>query len=305
MWVSLWHRQPACGCVQHSLGACCRRLLLLALAWWASLQAFPPGLASASERDDDVAMAMIFSFREASQVHLLAHALGTAAISGTPSDEVIKHCDRAMQSYEAISIPLLAKYLGNVDLDPQTRSTFVQIQALQKRALAEVQAIKEMAESGNAQAQRLAFIEANKAYNEVSEPLVARMMNGRTEQANQAGGASLDDAKGIQSPNRRVFSDEAWAGVAAEVAKQGLVRDPADAEKFFGTFALLKQVFVEKRIPDPSPRQLFGLAKVLNLAFHQVSAEKIETTLATMLRLAKETGTDIASREALLEMGDK
>lgn len=260
--------------------------------------------AFSAPRPDDVAMAMVFSFREASQVHLLAHALGTAALNSTPPDEVIKHCDRAIQSYEAVSIPMLGKYLTNVDHDPETRETFRQIQEMQRLALAEVQAIRAMAESGNGQAERLAFVEANRAYNATVQPLTARMVN---PVARGDGGEPDEPVNGrlIKSPDRRVFSDEMWTAIAEEVANKGFVRDPSDANKFFGTFGLLKLVFVEKDIPDPSVKQLFGLAKVLTVAFNQMTPEKLETTLFSILKLAKETGTEVASRQALLEMGEE
>lgn len=256
-------------------------------------------------RADDVAMAMVFSFREASQVHLLAHALGTAAINGTSSEEVTKQCDRAIQSYESVSIPMLGRYLGNVDHDPQTRETFRQIQEMQKLALAEVQAIRAMAKSKNGQAERLAFVEANRAYNEAVQPLVARMASpaAQADAGSEADGP--DNGPLLQSPNKRVFSDEAWTEIAEEVAKRGLVQDPSDAKKFFGTFGLLKLVFVEKEIPNPSAKQIFGLAKVLNVAFHQMTPDKLEATLLSMLKLAKETGTEVASRQALLKMGEE
>lgn len=131
-----------------------------------------------AQRADDVAMALIFSFREATQIHLLAHALGTAALNGTPSQEVIDHCERAINSYEAISIPMLRKFAGTVAHDKDARDTCEHIQALQKRALAEVKAIKAMAESGNAQAERLAFVAANRAYNEVAQPLAKAIVTG-------------------------------------------------------------------------------------------------------------------------------
>ena len=257
------------------------------------------------QRADDIAMAAIFSFREATQVHLLAHALGTAALNGTPSEEVVKHCERAIDSYKNVSLPILRKYLANVDHDWETRETFSQIQLLQQRALAEVQAIKAMAESGNAQAERLAFVEANRAYSEAAQQVVARVVKDKTQASSGDEAAGQGKVTAIQSPNRRVLSDESWGEIADEFVKKGFARDPADAAKFFGTVGMLKQVFVEKRIPDPSPKQLFGLAKVLNIPFHQMTPEKIETTLATMLRLAKETGTEVASREALLKMEDE
>ena len=267
-----------------------------------------PGVSAHAQpprQGDDITMVIFFSFSEASSIHLLAHALGMASLKGSPSKEVVEHCDRAIEGFKGISVPMLGEYLTNVDHDEQTRETFRQIQVLQERALAEVQAIKAMAESGNAQAERLAFIKANSAYSAIVKPLVARMLSGNTTQADQDGVTPADAAASIRSPNRKVFSDEEWEAIANELTKQGLVSEPSDANKYFGTFALLKQVFVDKRIHDPSPKQLFGLAKVLNLAFHQVAAEEIETDLATMLRLAKEIGSEVASRAALMKMGEE
>jgi hypothetical protein len=283
----------------------CRGLRSVVVAFVAVLIFACPAFPDGPERADDVAMAMIFAFREASQVHLLAHALGTAALNSTPPDEVIKHCDRAIQSYEAVSIPMLGKYLTNVDHDAQTRETFRQIQEMQQLALAEVQAIRAMAKSGNGRAERLAFVEANRAYNEAVQPLAARMVNPAAEvEAGNDSGDTTDDTA-IKSPNKRVFSDAAWTEIAEELAKRGFIQEPSDASRFFGTFGLLKLVFVEKEIPDPSTKQLFGLAKVLNVAFHQMTPDKLEATLGSMLRLAKETGTEIASRDVLLHMGEE
>ena len=295
----------------HAMNNFIREVTILAVVWFCGAMAAPScHIAAAADsiqspRDDDIAMVMIFSFREASQIHLLAHALGMASLNGSPSKEVVEHCDRAIEGFKGFSVPMLGKYLTNVDHDEQTREMFRQIQVLQERALAEVRAIKSMAESGNAKAERLAFIEANSAYTAIGEPLVARMLSGHTTQADQDGVTPSDAAASIRSPNRKVFSDKEWGAITEEFVKQGLVRNPVDAEKYIGTVVLLKQVFVDKRIHDPSPKQLFGLAKVLNLAFHQVAAEKIETTLATMLRLAKETGIEVASRDTLLKMGDE
>jgi hypothetical protein len=282
---------------------------MVVVALFAAVLDSHPAYPDVPERADDVAMAMIFSFREATQIHLLAHALGTAALNGTPSKEVIEHCDRAIDSYEAISIPMLSKYLGNVTHDKPTRETFQQVQVLQKRALAEVKAIKAMAESGNAQAERLAFVAANRAYTEVAQEVAEMLVNGpKRGDGRSAPAPSEDDPDETllaKSPNRRLFSDEEWSAIVAEIMKQGLVQKPSDADRFVGTFGLLKNVFVQKRIPEPSVKQLFGLAKVLNLPFHQAPADKIETALASMLQLAKEAQTEVATRETLMSLGDE
>jgi hypothetical protein len=52
------------------------------------------------------------------------------------------------------------------------------------------------------------------------------------------------------------------------------------------------------------PKQSFGLAKMPSEAFSEMPPEKIETTLRTMLLLAKETATEVASRDALMRLGD-
>lgn len=283
-----------------------RQLTCAAITICAALVLFSQVLrAEDSSREDSIAMAMFFSFREASQVHLLAHALGAAAMSGTAPQEVIEQCDRAMLSYRDVSIPVLAKYLAQIDHDPQTREVFNQIQAMQQRALAEIQAIKAMAESGNGRAERMAFIEANRAYNEVVQPLAAGIMGGGFPAEDRDRARPPANQSLVKSPDRRVFSDDSWAEIAEELTQLGVVQAPSDAGQFFGTFGLLKLVFVEKGIVDPSTRQLFGLAKVLNVAFHQMPADKIETTLAKIIRLAKETGIEVASREEMLAIGDE
>jgi hypothetical protein len=252
-------------------------------------------------RADDAAMAMIFSFRETSQMHLLAHALGTASINGTPADEVVKHCDRAIEGFEAVSVPMLRKYLANVTHDPQSRETFAGITELQQRVLAEMRAVKAMADSGNGRDERLAFVAANRGYNEIAQTVAASMVQpGQTGGDAPAGQAPADGAD--RSPNKAIFTDDEWAGVVAGLQKRGLLRDPKDAKAYFGTFALLKSVFVQKRINEPTTGQLFALAKVLNVAFGQMAPEKIETTLRTILQLAKETSTEVASRQTLLDL---
>ena len=82
------------------------------------------------------------------------------------------------------------------------------------------------------------------------------------------------------------------------------MREAADAKRFFPTLSLLKSVFVEKKIQEPSPKQLFGLAKLLNVSFAQMSAEKIEVTLRAMLLAAKDLGQEVASKNDLMQLGE-
>lgn len=251
-------------------------------------------------RADDAAMAMAFSFRETSQMHLLAHALGTASINGTPPAEVVKHCDRAIEGFESLSVPLLRKYLANVTHDRHTRETFAGITELQHRVLAEVKAVRAMAESGNGQEERLAFVAANRAYNEIAQPLAAAMIRGDRGDVEEP--PPGDKGGELHSPNKGVFTDDEWAAVVAGLQERGVIRKAGDANVYFGTFAMLKSVFVQKKIPEPTAKQLFGLAKMLNVPIGQMEPEKMESALRTMLQLAKETGTEVASRESLLQL---
>lgn len=274
-------------------------LAVITVAGWPAL---PPTFAEQPYRADDAAMAMVFSFREASQTHLLAHALGTASINGTPPAEVVKHCDRAIEGFEGVSVPMLQKYLGNVSHDRHTRQVFAGITELQQRALAEVKAVRAMAESGNGKEERLAFVAANRAYNAIAQPLAAAMIRGDRGDVEEP--TPGDKGGESQSPNKGVFADDEWAAVVAGLQERGVVRNAGDANVYFGTFALLKSVFVQKKIPEPTTKQLFGLAKVLSVPIGQMDPAKMEATLRTTLQLAKETSTEVASRETLVGLGE-
>lgn len=261
-----------------------------------------PAFSQQAYRADDAAMAMVFSFREASQMHLLAHALGTASIHGTPAAEVVKHCDRAIEAFEGVSVPMLQKYLARVTHDRHAQETFAGITELQQRVLAEVKAVRAMAESGNGQEERLAFVAANRAYNEIAQPLAAAMIRGDRADADEV--PPGDNRGELHSPNKGVLSDEEWAAVVAGLQERGVIRNAGDAKVYFGTFAMLKSVFVQKKISEPTAKQLFGLAKILNVPIGQMDPAKMESTLRTMLQLAKETSTEVASRETLVGLDE-
>ena len=284
-------------CVAFRTG-CWVSVVLAAAAVFPSGRAF----AQAPLPADDAAMAIYFSFSEMSQTHLLAHALGMASINGAPKEEVIEHCDRAIARFEGISVPIFRKYLAEVERDKQAQEILEGIGELQQRALGEVLAVKAMAESGNGPAERLAFLDANSRYNELVQPVAAALLQGSSAGMTRKGAGQ--NAGGDASPNPKVFSDEEWSALVAGMKKRGLVRDSKGAGAYFGTFALLKYVFLGKKIPDPTPEQLFGLAKVLNVAFGEMKPAEIETTLRAMLQLAEETETEVATRESLLRMRD-
>jgi hypothetical protein len=273
-----------------------------------SLATFGLSHADDAERADDVAMAMVFSMRETTQLHLLAQSLALGSIQGLPPRTLIAQSERAIDGLEGISIPILAKYLKNVDHDPQTRRAFDDIQEMQQRVLAELQAAKSLAESENGDAEKEAFMEASQRYDGFAKQVAENIFSGKPkEQVVQTAQQVVPQAGGRaeeRSPNPRVFTDEQWGGIVTELRRQGVARTADDAKAYGGIFVLLKGVFVEKRIPEPSTKQLFGLAKMLNVAFGQIPPEKIESTLKTMLQLARETSTEVASRETLLKLAD-
>lgn len=155
----------------------CGGLLCSCLLWGAAFARNPD-----ERQSDDIVAAMLFSFREATQFHLTAHAIGLASLNGAPMEQINKHCVRAIESFEGISVPTLTTYLSNAKHDAPTRNVFEQIQLVQQKAIAEMQAIKAMAASGNAQAEKDAFLAANREYNEVVQA-VASAMGGLEEKA--------------------------------------------------------------------------------------------------------------------------
>ena len=251
-------------------------------------------------RHDAAVMVLAFSFREAAQTHVLAHALALSAVAGRSGNSLSETHKKALAGFAAESIPALGRYLVLVKHDEKARQTFEAVTELRRRVAAELLAVGAMIDSGNGQSERRAFIEANRAYNDIVESVAAALVQPERLFAQQGGQRGPPDGDG--GPDESILSDDEWAGVVAGLQRRGLLRAPEDAKAYFGTFAMLKSVFVQKRINEPTTGQLFALAKALNVAFGQMAPEKIETTLRTMLHLAKETSTEVAGRQMLLDL---
>lgn len=254
-------------------------------------------------RSEDIQMAMVFAFQEARKGHLLAESM-LQSLRGMPREEVTMQCEKVIASWLAEpaygSVAGLHQYLNSVEHGEHDRAVLDAIGQLQDCVLAEFRGVKACARSVRIDRAALApFVNANEKYDTVLRPLattIGGILRGKPAAGSgQTGGAA--------SPNPRVFSDAEWAGVVAVLLKQGMVRSPEDARAYFGTFVLLKGVFVEKGIAEPSAKQLFGLAKTLSVAFGEMAPAKIETTLKAMLQLAKETSTEVASKDDLISMG--
>ena len=256
-----------------------------------------------TDNSDNAAVAVLFSYFEAVQLHFTANALAMAAINKAPSEEIAQHCDRSINTFEEMSVPLFRRYADKCSTDPEMAAVTAGIVELQQASLDEVRAVKEMAESGNAAKQQSAFLESAARYSETATR-VGSLIFPQAGTGTSVRTAATLPAKGDESPNARIFSNEAWADIVKELKRQGLVREAADAKRFFPTLSLLKSVFVEKKIQEPSPKQLFGLAKLLNVSFAQMSAEKIEVTLRAMLLVAKDLGQEVASKNDLMQLGE-
>lgn len=252
---------------------------------------------------DSAVAAILFSFREAAQLHTTAHALAMAAINKAPSKEVVEHCDRAIESFENMSVPLFRRYADKCSTDAELAAAAEGVLDLQQASLDELRAVKAMAESGNAAKQRFAFLGSVTRYNETATRVAALIIPQADTAAPRRTAEPRHTEEHPGSPNAQIFSDEAWGDVVEEMRRRGVVRTSTDASRYFRTFSLLKSVFVASSIEDPSPKQLFGLAELLNFSFAQMTPEKIETTLATMLRLAKDTGQEVASKDVLMRLG--
>lgn len=275
----------------------CRR------AVWDATSHLSEATAVQGRRPDDVAMAMFFSFREISQTHLTSQALLLAALTAVPREEVLAECDKVLADFLVTSIPALRKYVANAEHVDRDRAVFREVLKLQEYALVELRAVRDCVTGGRPDQAKLSrCIAANERYSELGQRLAVAMLESGEGDGRQA--MAADEAGEVRSPNEVALSDEEWANLVAVLRKKGVVRTARDAGVYFGTFTLLKSVFVEKKIREPTTDQLFGLAKVLNIQFGQMEPEKMEVTLRTMLQLAKETGTEVASRETLLKLGE-
>lgn len=249
---------------------------------------------------DAAAMVLVFSFREASQAHLVAHALAIAALTGIPRDSLEDGCNKAIAGFVGEGEARLHKYLTLVRHDEQAQELFGQISECRNCVRSELLAAKALIESGNGQAARDALGQASRRWNEVAPAVVFALLQPQRVLAQQDG--QDGDSEDVGSLNEGVFEDDEWAAVVTGLQERGVIRSAGDANVYFGTFALLKSVFVEKKIPEPTAKQLFGLAKILNVPIGQMEPEKMESALRTMRQLAKETGTEVASRESLLQL---
>jgi hypothetical protein len=267
--------------------------------WWARKAASPK-----QGRSQDINGVLVFAFQETHNTHFLAESM-LQSLKSLAREQVSPLCEVTIVDWLANPIdgPMsnLHKYLGSVEHSLQHRELFDALAQLQVCVLAELQAVRECAKATRIDRVVLTqFDNANKQYDAAVRPLAKSIQRHLQSESTEAGGQS----GGEFSPNGRVLSDNEWASVVAVFRKQGIVKSADEARAYFETFALLKGVFVEKGITEPTTKQLFGLAKTLSVAFGKMPPEKIETTLRTMLHLAKEAQMELATREELNSMGD-
>ena len=261
-----------------------------------------PDEASHGSADDRTDAIIILSLRESEQVRRTAHAVVYASMQDGLKGKLLEICQRTQKSMEVLSLPLMRKTVAREEEEPAVAEVLRQLASLQELTYQLIAAAKAVVESDDKGSAAMTFGELDGKIDELYRQTAAAI-HGLTNQG--VGGSRTKLAsREARSPNARVFSDEQWVDVVAGLQNRGLLGGPNDARAYFGIFALLKSVFVDKGIPDPSISQVFGLAKRLSLPFGSMKPSAIETTLRQILDTAKEADVEVMSRHELLQLSE-
>lgn len=102
-----------------------------------------------------------------------------------------------------------------------------------------------------------------------------------------------------RGPGVPTFSEREWEGMAAELWRQGKTKDAIEWQPALG---LVKQIFVDQQIRNPSPRMICKFMNKFALFNH--SPREAETKLRELLLAADGAGIAIATRQELLALED-
>lgn len=267
------------------------------------------GLGSVASADDLTESIMLLSFRESEQVRRTAQAVVFASPQEGLKAQLVQICERTRKSMDELSLPLMKDAVAHGHKDAAVADVFEKLASLQEVVYREISAAQAVVESDDKQSAARAFSDLDRKADDLYRQ-TATAIHQLSKGGAGAGHAERALSGGAQrvspNPNPAAFSDEEWAAIVVELQRRGIVRDPKDANSFARILGLLKGVFVEKGIRDPSPKALFRLAKIL---LHddggRIASEKTEATFRQMLNMAKEMQMEVATKEQLLELNKK
>lgn len=249
----------------------------------------------------------LLAFRESEQVRRTAQAVVYASPQAGFKDSLVEICERTKRSMTELSLPVMQDVVARGCEDPELAAVLEKLGRLQELSMQTIVAAQRVIEADDRLPALKAFAaadgEADELYRETA--LAIHHLSRRGAPAAPAKRPSdRGSSAASASPDSAVFSDDEWGAIVAELRRQGVIRGSAEAADFFPMLAMLKDVFVDKGIDQPSPKQLFGLGRMLlHVDAGALRDEKVLSTFRRMLRMAEEMGMEVANRKQLLELG--